>query len=513
MNEIKCQVFKNGFGNDNNRYIVDKYWDKKFDLLNEIIIKYVEQRVPNYAELTTSQLKNSFFSDEMSFRAVYKGIIGFVYNFLSEDISNKASKDEYLRLLSESCDLEAKDLLSDDFYNQIIRNDFFDFIDDVLLGTKEAFCDIFILKILNIDFMDYIKLLFNILICSANLSDLEDYLMNCNFYSSIMEFGTISIRVSILADYCYRQEMVGNDKEKTTIVSWFINKVNKVTVTENKKVFTLFQDFLIDKFKYYQENFGEYNAHINLMALEGISQWNIKGNSELFQIMNNLTEFYNSSDDTINIDLMTNFIYFYENSAFESMVTEQVRKPEICTRNLNVQSLEEYIKAVRKILIYHGSKNKLWFRGVCSNTYYLTPSLFRHINHNLSLYTNQANILKMAYERTLSYNEIWDKSIVGQMALLQHYGVPTNLLDFSLDMLVALHFALNPDDEEDKRKIKCGEYTPSVYIFDPVVYSEAVSELTGKKNINDFSTDVSPIVYDIDGSTDMNRFFIGQMNV
>lgn len=124
MNEIKCQVFKKGFGNDNNRYIVDKYWDKKFDLLNEIIIKYVEQRVPNYAELTTSQLKNSFFSDEMSFRAVYKGIIGFVYNFLSEDISNKASKDEYLRLLSESCDLEAKDLLSDDFYNQIIRNDF-----------------------------------------------------------------------------------------------------------------------------------------------------------------------------------------------------------------------------------------------------------------------------------------------------------------------------------------------------------------------------------------------------
>lgn len=512
MNEIKCQVFKKGFGNDNNRYIVDKYWDKKFDLLNEIIIKYVEQRVPNYAELTTSQLKNSFFSDEMSFRAVYKGIIGFVYNFLSEDISNKASKDEYLRLLSESCDLEAKDLLSDDFYKQIIRNDFFDFIDDVLLGTKEAFCDIFILKILNIDFMDYIKLLFNILICSANLSDLEDYLMNCNFYSSIMEFGTISIRVSILADYCYRQEMVGNDKEKTTIVSWFINKVNKVTVTENKKVFTLFQDFLIDKFKYYQENFGEYNAHINLMALEGISQWNIKGNSELFQIMNNLTEFYNSSDDTINIDLMTNFIYFYENSAFESMVTEQVRKPEICTRNLNVQSLEEYIKAVRKILIYHGSKNKLWFRGVCSNTYYLTPSLFRHINHNLSLYTNQANILKTAYERTLSYNEIWDKSIVGQMALLQHYGVPTNLLDFSLDMLVALHFALNPDDEEDKKKIKCGEYTPSVYIFDPVVYSEAVSELTGKKNINDFSTDVSPIVYDIDGSTDMNRFFIGQMD-
>ena len=57
--------------------------------------------------------------------------------------------------------------------------------------------------------------------------------------------------------------------------------------------------------------------------------------------------------DTINIDLMTNFIYFYENSAFESMVTEQIRKPEICTRNLNVQSLEEYIKAVRKILIYH----------------------------------------------------------------------------------------------------------------------------------------------------------------
>ena len=513
MNEIKSKVFNKGFGTEDlSRHIVDEYWDNKFEELNELIIEYVNQCVPNFINLTTSQLKNGFFSDEKSFEAVYKGIINFVYEFIKEDLLDKDSNEEYIEILSEFSDLTVEGLSTINFYDQIIKKDIFDFINDILSGTKEAFCDIFILKILNISFGDYIKLLFNILICTSNLKNLENYLMDCDFYSSILMFETIIIRVNILVDFFYKQEIKTEDKKKVTIDAWFLNNINNITVEENEKLFELFKNFLIDKFNCYQEVFGEYNAHINLMAIEGIEEWNIKDYPELLQLQDNLKEFYNNPNDAINIELMTNFIYFYDNNILEGVVAERVKMPEISSRFLNVQSLEEYIKAVRNILIYHGSKDKLWFRGVCNNVYKLTPSLFRNINAELSLYTNQANILKIAYEKTLSYNEIWSKSIAEQMALLQHYGVATNLLDFSLDMLVALHFALNPDVISDRDNIDSGKFTPTVYIFDPVVYSKAVNELKTGNIIEDCSADISPIVYDIDNSTEINEFFINRMS-
>lgn len=95
------------------------------------------------------------------------------------------------------------------------------------------------------------------------------------------------------------------------------------------------------------------------------------------------------------------------------------------------------------------------------------------------------------------------------MTLLQH---ATNLLDFSLDMLLALHFALNPDVISDKGNIDSGKFTPEVYIFDPVVYSQAVNELKTGNIIEDCSADISPIVYDIDNSTEINEFFISRMS-
>lgn len=513
MNVIKTRVINEDIEMDDvSRHKIVRYWDNEFEKLNKLVTDYVEQSLPEYFELTNSELKSIFFSDEKSFESVYKGVINYVCDFIKKAISYVDSDDEFAKTLSKYSDFTLEDLGSIDFYNLIMQNGLLDFVNDILSGTKEAFCDVFILKILNINFADYIKLLFNILVRTSNLSNLKNYLLDCDFYSNVLAFETITIRVNVLIEYFYKQEIITQNKEKVNIVSWFLKEINSIIVDNNKETFELFKNFLIDRFRSYQQYFGEYNAYIYMMAVGGVGEWNISDYPELIKIKDNLTEFYSNPNDDINIELMTNFIYFYDNSVCESFVEGKIKEPKIKTTLLKIQSLEEYIKAVRNIIKYHSVDYKLWFRGVCNKSFKVTPSLFRNIDHNLSLYTNQANILKVAYEKTLSFNEIWSKSIVEQMALLQHYGVPTNLLDFSMDMLVALHFALTPDLQIDKDRINSGKYKPVVYIFDPVVYSEAVNELKKDSIIEDSSLRVSPIVYDINNSSEMNGYFINCMS-
>ncbi len=89
--------------------------------------------------------------------------------------------------------------------------------------------------------------------------------------------------------------------------------------------------------------------------------------------------------------------------------------------------------------------------------------------------------MKEAYLVTLSRPDLWTDKYMGipeHICCLHHYGMKTNLLDFSLDMLVALHFALNPDSKDDRKKLDEGRYTPKVVIFNPVRYSKAIQCLS-----------------------------------
>lgn len=105
--------------------------------------------------------------------------------------------------------------------------------------------------------------------------------------------------------------------------------------------------------------------------------------------------------------------------------------------------------------------------------------------------------------------DIWDLPIEQQTACLQHYGAATNLLDFSLDMLVALHFALNPDVEDDRKKIDNGEFQPVVYLFDPISYCNVVRILHDENLKSGIKYNILPYEFDITlNSTKISKYFV-----
>jgi FRG domain len=121
------------------------------------------------------------------------------------------------------------------------------------------------------------------------------------------------------------------------------------------------------------------------------------------------------------------------------------------------------------------SPNPLWFRGVSDAGHSLTPSLFRHpkMRDIEDLLALEGRLLSRFRQRSVpflsaspptdrSLTELWE-----YLFLMQHYGVPTRLLDWSENAFVALWFALS-------RQAQHPGATPAVWVIDPRILNQEV---------------------------------------
>lgn len=122
-------------------------------------------------------------------------------------------------------------------------------------------------------------------------------------------------------------------------------------------------------------------------------------------------------------------------------------------------SIEHLLRAIRKswdatLLPAHTDR---LYRGQRDSSWHLTPSLFRTTSefddHQIDLATfevfEQASVNEF-FHRSGPYNLRPSRNAILDLAIAQHYGVPTQLLDWTADPFVALMFALaNPKGPED----------------------------------------------------------------
>ena len=139
------------------------------------------------------------------------------------------------------------------------------------------------------------------------------------------------------------------------------------------------------------------------------------------------------------------------------------------TQNIENKENIIYIESVSDFLNeIKGIKNKsgytLFYRGHSDKNYELKPSIYRNenfIKNEDKIY--RETIAKVPYE----FN---GKSTIESLALMQHYGVPTRILDLTTNALVALYFAC----EESKKikeitKVKGGSFLKKVNIDGEVI--------------------------------------------
>lgn len=114
-------------------------------------------------------------------------------------------------------------------------------------------------------------------------------------------------------------------------------------------------------------------------------------------------------------------------------------------RLTEITSLTDYISQVIKLMpkkeesLYH---RELVFRGLSSESYELDPSLARKPSEHWvnTLVSVEKDLISEAMQK---YPSIFrnDDLPITKLAKLQHFGIPTRMMDVTTNALVALYFA------------------------------------------------------------------------
>ena len=111
-------------------------------------------------------------------------------------------------------------------------------------------------------------------------------------------------------------------------------------------------------------------------------------------------------------------------------------------REVRVRTLSDFLNEVEKLQA--AASNSLWYRGIGDAKYELIPALYRHKKTTGAdgLANLERQIMTRFRQRSLPYHDRPLSDDWNALFFMQHYGVPTRLLDWTENPFVALHFAL-----------------------------------------------------------------------
>jgi len=133
-------------------------------------------------------------------------------------------------------------------------------------------------------------------------------------------------------------------------------------------------------------------------------------------------------------------------------------------KEIIVSTLPEYLEAIAE-LAGDSATQTLWYRGSRGADYELVPGLYRSSKSTIDLLRDEDEMLAQFRARSEPLSGADMTSSWAALFVMQHYGVPTRLLDWSENAFLALYFAVSlPDPKKDNEDA-------AVWVLDPAAWN------------------------------------------
>lgn len=153
-------------------------------------------------------------------------------------------------------------------------------------------------------------------------------------------------------------------------------------------------------------------------------------------------------------------------------------------KNQTISTLKQFSNFIETQLPL-SKDSTLWFRGTGKTSYTLSPSIHRHATVSVpeEIIDLETKLMDRFNQRSVPFlsKPLDKKNDWEVLFFMQHYGIPTRLLDWSENPFMALYFALTSASYKIVAKKREYEEDACIWVLDPVSWN--------RESLKDFSFD------------------------